>query len=341
MNPKTLLAALIAASCFSAQAADFYVVVPVAGKTVSASAISVALSTTSLPGGQTYVPYSYDFKSNLQVSGDPAYNGYGVTWSATSIPSGLTLDSQTGVLSGTPTMVGTTNFNVSATYKTKTGQNQFSLAITKSTDLVLQAGGYRSWRDGTYAASCKEYRNPVGHTYNGDTGDGVYRILVGASQVNVYCDMSTDGGGWTLVRRLAPTTTTWFPVNDNLIGGQGFGTYVASPSAATNNGLAFSAIPYSEFRIASGDNARWMRFAKTELQKAYASNCTYSATISASTTSATPYATSWCFRSNYAEDPWISYQGTGATTLYGENSYVYSWTGGATAPVGGINVFIR
>lgn len=154
--------------------------------------------------------------------------------------------------------------------------------------------------------------------------------------------MTTDGGGWPLVRRLAPTTTTWFPTNDNLIGGQGFGTYSPSPTATTSNGLAFSAIPYTEFRLASGDNARWMRFAKSKLQKTYSGWCDYSATITASSYSATPYAASWCFRSSFVEDPWISYQnGNSNATLYGENSYSYSWTGGATAPVSGINIFIR
>ncbi|MFZ3232872.1 MAG: hypothetical protein WA194_05055 [Patescibacteria group bacterium] len=37
----------------------------------------------------------------------------------------------------------------------------------------------RTWADGSYAASCKEYRNGNGNgnkTYSGATGDGVYWI---------------------------------------------------------------------------------------------------------------------------------------------------------------------
>lgn len=53
------------------------------------------------------------------------------------------------------------NVQVSATYKTKVGQSKYSLTINPNTDIVLAAGGYRTWRDGMYAASCKEYRTPA------------------------------------------------------------------------------------------------------------------------------------------------------------------------------------
>ncbi len=68
----------------------------------------------------------------------------------------------------------------------------------------LQPEGFRTWSDGTLAASCNAYRNPSApRTYSGDVGDGVYRIQpAGASMYqNVFCDMSSDGGGWTLVMR--------------------------------------------------------------------------------------------------------------------------------------------
>ncbi|KWA84303.1 hypothetical protein WL29_23385 [Burkholderia ubonensis] len=64
---------------------------------------------------------------------------------------------------------------------------------------IETAGAGRRWKDGTYAASCKDYLSPgSNYQYTGVTGDGVYTIAPAGAPLDVYCDMSTDGGGWML-----------------------------------------------------------------------------------------------------------------------------------------------
>jgi len=73
---------------------------------------------------------------------------------------------------------------------------------------VVNGAGGRTWSDGSVARSCNEYLHPVdaGHLYQGTVGDGRYVIDpdgagAGASWT-AYCDMATDGGGWTILHAI-------------------------------------------------------------------------------------------------------------------------------------------
>ena len=60
----------------------------------------------------------------------------------------------------------------------------------------------RTWNDGTIASSCNEYKNNLPdtiHKYQGDIGNGIYKINPDGTSFNVYCDMNSNNGGWTLV----------------------------------------------------------------------------------------------------------------------------------------------
>jgi hypothetical protein len=66
----------------------------------------LSVATTSLPGGSTGTAYSQQLQSNGGTAP--------VSWSVTlgTLPAGLTLKASTGVISGTPTTAGTSNFTV-------------------------------------------------------------------------------------------------------------------------------------------------------------------------------------------------------------------------------------
>jgi len=90
----------------------------------------LSISTTSLPAGAE----TFAYRAGINASGGTAP----YTWSVTtgSLPAGLTLQSSTGVISGTPTAQGSFTFTVAAQDSSPTRQTQ-----TQSLTLVMGAPG--------------------------------------------------------------------------------------------------------------------------------------------------------------------------------------------------------
>lgn len=84
--------------------------------------------------------------------------------------------------------------------------------------VALQAGGYRAWNDGSLASSCNAYL--TGGASQGSAWSGIYRVQpAGQAAADVYCDMVTDGGGWTLAVRVVSGSNAH--VNANAVGSLG------------------------------------------------------------------------------------------------------------------------
>jgi hypothetical protein len=94
--------------------------------TGASGALALTITTPiHLPDGEVGVGYS-------QTLTAPDGSGYGYTWSIDkgSLPSGLTLDAYTGVISGTPSKPGTSKLTVSVSDGFSTATERLSIKIS-------------------------------------------------------------------------------------------------------------------------------------------------------------------------------------------------------------------
>jgi hypothetical protein len=86
--------------------------------------------TVTNPGNQSTV---VNTAASLQIHASDSASGQTLTYSATGLPAGLSINSSTGLISGTPTATGTSSVTVTAKDSTgATGSTSFSWAVTTS-----------------------------------------------------------------------------------------------------------------------------------------------------------------------------------------------------------------
>jgi len=187
------------------------------------------------------------------------------------------------------------------------------------TTVVYAVGSFTDFSLSTYFSNID-----VGYTTGSLVDGNMYRVVVAAADATGNVGVGVDvppfgtslinyaslsratldsiGSGWTQIKYLPGTSTTWFPGTDNL---EGF--------------------PGTEFLFTTGDFSRWLVCDQFQVNGEEYSNALR--TITRSSISASPYQARWYHRSvrDAPHDPYISLEDysvsqTNGTMMYIENS---------------------
>ena len=188
-------------------------------------------------------------------------------------------------------------------------------------------------------------------------GDSDYHIIHGDNNINVYCEMSRDNGGWMLVRRI---NNTWYNFTDNLSGAEVLGSYESNPLSSLTFGMKFNDFSFNDFLFTTGDKQKWLITNKSSVYDGWTAtvscgDSTGQVLKSSSNPNGETQIVNWCKRVGQSEDPWISIESHGHngnsgavdsfehSMLYGEKnaSEYYDGWDYYLNNLNGVSVYIR
>lgn len=156
-----------------------------------------------------------------------------------------------------------------STYNLPYDENGIIYDAGKSSGEVLSESGVEISKYFTQSSCLNILEN------NLSVGDGVYYISQdGQNSIPVYCDMTTDGGGWTMVRWLYKLA---FTVQDNLSGTASLNTNPLGFNYSTGWTIPFSTMNFKNYLFMWRDKSAWVKYTKDGIQRNWinsASGCT-------------------------------------------------------------------
>lgn len=195
------------------------------------SAPTLTLSPTTL----SPVTADTNIDTTISATGGEGTYSFAVATGST-LPTGLSLDGTTGVLSGTVTVVGTYDFSVTATDSSNTsltGTQAYTLSVTAANTLTLSPTLPVPTLDNAYSGSA-----------NATGGSGTYTYAVTAGSLPSWATLNTSTG---LITGTPPalgsstfTITATDSVNNSLTGSQQYTLNVGVLANGTISGTVYN-----------------------------------------------------------------------------------------------------